>query len=65
MSQPHLAQDLPKYWLSLLPFSHDEQEAQQNFEFICDFLQSDPGFIFGNDVANTTVQLAKIFGEAY
>lgn len=27
MGSPHLRQDLVKYWLGLLPFHHDEQEA--------------------------------------
>lgn len=65
MSSPQLAQDLVAYWLGLLPFHHDEAEAQQNFEFIADFLESNPAFIFGADPANTAVKLAKIFSESY
>lgn len=53
MSVPNLQQDLVQYWLSLLPFTHDEEEAQQNMEFISDFLQADPGFILGAYPANT------------
>lgn len=65
MSNAQLQGNLVSYWISLLPFTHDEEEAQKNFEYVSDFLHADPGMILGADPANTAAQLAKIFGEAF
>jgi len=53
------------YWLGLLPITHDTEEAISQYEFLCDFLAEQPGFILGADTAATAQQLAKIFGECF
>ena len=41
------------YWLGLLPITHDTEEAVAQYEFLCDFLAEQPGFILGADPAAT------------
>ena len=52
MANPQLGTNLVSYWLSLLPFHHDEEEAQKNFEYVSDFLHADPAMILSSNPAN-------------
>lgn len=61
----NMASQLVAYWIGLLPITHDVEEGQAQYEFLCDFLLGKPEFIFSGDPATTAVQLAKIFGEAF
>jgi hypothetical protein len=60
-----MATQLVAYWIGLLPITHDLEEGQAQYEFLCDFLLGQPAFIFSGDPATTAMQLAKIFGEAF
>ena len=62
-----MASQLVAYWIGLLPITHDLEEAQAQYEFLCDFLLGEPEFIFtpSSDVSVTAGQLAKIFGESF
>lgn len=57
--------NLVTYWLSLLPITHDVEEAAAQYEYLSDFLAGQPDFIFGADPAAATAQMAKIYGEAF
>ena len=57
--------NLVTYWLSLLPITHDVEEAAAQYEYLSDFLAGGPDFIFGADPAAATTQMAKIYGEAF
>lgn len=65
MGTAALSHTLISYWVGLLPFTHDEEEAQKNFEYLSDFLHTEPGMVLGQDPAGTASHLAKIFGEAF
>lgn len=54
-----------QYWLSLLPITHDIEEAQQQYDFLCDFIMQRMQVLVGNDPAGASCQLAKILGEAF
>jgi len=65
-SNPQVSAQLVQYWLGLLPITHDTEEAQSNYEYLCDFILEQPQFIFGSgDPAATARQLATIYGEAF
>jgi len=50
-SNPAYQSQLVIYWLSLLPITHDIEEAVASYEFLCDFLLEQPAFILGADPA--------------
>ena len=60
-----MASQLVAYWIGLLPITYDLEEAQAQYEFLCDFLLGQPAFIFSGDAETTATQLAKIFGESF
>ena len=37
-NNPQIASQLIQYWLTLLPITHDVEEAQCNYEYLSDFL---------------------------
>jgi len=61
---PQMATQLVAYWINLLPITHDVEEAQLNYEYLSDFLLTNPAFILGADPAAAAQQLAKVYGEA-
>ena len=64
-SNPNYQTQLVTYWLSLLPITHDIEEAVAQYEYLADFLFEQPAFILGADPTSAAQQLAKIFGEAF
>lgn len=59
------AGNLVTYWISLLPITHDVEEAAAQYEYLSDFLASQPDFIFGANPAGAAAMMAKIYGEAF
>ena len=64
-SNPNYSGQLVTFWLSLLPITHDVEEAMAQFEYISSFLLEQPALIFGADPSTAAQQLAKIYGEAF
>ena len=65
-NNPNFSSQLVSFWLSLLPITHDVEEATAQYEFLSDFLAQDAEFILGStDPATGGAQLAKIYGEAF
>lgn len=60
-----MCSQLVQYWIAQLPITHDVEEAQLQFEFLCDFLLENPPFVLTGDLAQAAQQMAKIFGEAF
>ena len=64
-NNPQLSNNLVVYWLSLLPITHDTEEAVAQYEYLSDFLAEQPQMILGTDPAQRGQQLANIYGEAF
>jgi len=56
---------LIQYWLSKLPITHDLEEAQAQYDFLCDFILQNMETLKGNDPAGVAAHLARILGEAF
>jgi hypothetical protein len=52
-------------WVGLLPITHDVEEAQQQFEFLSEFILQEPEVIFSSDQQGAMNQIATILGEAF
>lgn len=42
---------ITKYWIDHLPITHDIEEAQLQYEYLSQFVLSEPQFIFAADPA--------------
>lgn len=62
---PDMCMQLIQYWLSLLPITHDIEEAQKQYDFLSDFILQRMDTLSGADPASASAQLAKILGEAF
>ena len=59
-----MASQLVSYWISLLPITHDLEEAQAQYEFLCDFIREEKVFT-DEGAVQTATQLATVFGESF
>jgi len=62
---PSIAPQLIQYWLHKLPITHDIEEAQQQYDFLGDFILQRMEVLAGANPAGSAAQLAKILGEAF
>lgn len=64
-SNPNYGTQLVTYWLSLLPITHDVEEAVAQYEYLSDFILEQPQLILEANPSDAAQQLAKIYGEAF
>lgn len=58
-------QEMNKYWLDNLPITHDAEEAQAQYQYLSEFLTTNPQYVLAGDVQAICGRLARIYGEAF
>lgn len=64
-SNSAMYEKLTQFWISLLPITHDVEEAQLQFQFLAEFVVQEPEVIFKADPQAAVTQVVKIMAEAF